>query len=81
MNINAQTIFKNRYAINDREEWEDLSERVGRGGASVEHFETRKYEETFSQMIHDMLFLPGGRILRNIVRPRGTLFNCYVEPF
>jgi ribonucleoside-diphosphate reductase alpha chain len=32
-------------------------------------------------MINDMLFLPGGRILRNIGRPRGTLFNCYVEPF
>lgn len=81
LNTKAQTIFKSRYALNDREEWQDLATRVGRGGASVEDFQARHYEEVFSSMIHDMLFLPGGRILRNIGRPRGTLFNCYVEPF
>lgn len=76
----AEKIFRSRYAFKEDEDWQGLAERVGRGGASVEDGQRSKYEEIFSQMIHDMLFLPGGRILRNIGRPRGTLFNCYVEP-
>lgn len=76
----ADKIFRSRYAFKEDEDWQGLAERVGRGGASVEDGQRSKYEEIFSQMIHDMLFLPGGRILRNIGRPRGTLFNCYVEP-
>ena len=80
MNNKAEIIFKKRYAYNESEDWQGLSKRVARGGASVEDGLRSHYEEVFGQMIHDMLFLPGGRILRNIGRPRGTLFNCYVEP-
>jgi len=77
---NAEKIFKSRYAYNDTEEWQGLAARVGRGGAIVENGNRSKWEEKFSHMINEMLFLPGGRILRNMGRPRGTLFNCYVEP-
>jgi ribonucleoside-diphosphate reductase alpha chain len=80
LNSKAEIIFKSRYAYNEREEWEGLATRVGRGGASVEPVDRSKWEELFARMINDMLFLPGGRILRNMGRPRGTLFNCYVEP-
>ena len=80
MNNKAEIIFKKRYAYNESEDWQGLSKRVARGGASVEDGLRSHYEEVFGQMIYDMLFLPGGRILRNIGRPRGTLFNCYVEP-
>jgi ribonucleoside-diphosphate reductase alpha chain len=80
LNSKSEIIFKNRYALSEREDWQGLAIRVGRGGASVEDGQRSHYEEIFSQMINDMLFLPGGRILRNIGRPRGTLFNCYVEP-
>ena len=80
LNIKAEKIFKSRYAFKEDEDWQGLAERVGRGGASIENGNRSKYEEVFSHMIHEMLFLPGGRILRNIGRPRGTLFNCYVEP-
>jgi len=72
----AEVVFKNRYAINEEEGWQGLSERVGRGAAGVEQ-DFKKWSEVFAHDIYNMLFLPGGRILRNIGRPRGSLFNCY----
>ncbi len=76
---NSETIFKNRYAMHEDETWQELAIRVGKGGAQVET-DVNKWTEEFSSDIYNMLFLPGGRILRNVGRPRGTLFNCYVEP-
>ena len=76
---NSEIIFKNRYAMTPNESWQELSIRVGRGGASVEQ-DIQTWTDEFASDIYNMLFLPGGRILRNVGRPRGTLFNCYVEP-
>jgi ribonucleoside-diphosphate reductase alpha chain len=75
----SNLIFKNRYAIHEEETWQGLSERVGQGGAQVET-DFKQWQEAFASDIYNMLFLPGGRILRNVGRPRGSLFNCYVEP-
>ena len=79
MSENSNLIFKKRYAINEEETWEQLSVRVGAGGAQVET-DFKKWTDEFAADIFNMRFLPGGRILRNVGRPRGTLFNCYVEP-
>jgi ribonucleoside-diphosphate reductase alpha chain len=79
MSENSNIIFKKRYAINEEETWEQLSVRVGAGGAQVET-DLKKWTDEFAADIYNMRFLPGGRILRNVGRPRGTLFNCYVEP-
>ena len=76
---NSEIIFRNRYAIHENETWEELAERVGQGGAHVEQ-DFIHWRDVFASDIYNMLFLPGGRILRNVGRPRGTLFNCYVEP-
>lgn len=76
---NSNTIFKARYAMHPDENWNELAVRVGRGGASVEQ-DLTTWTDEFASDIYNMLFLPGGRILRNVGRPRGTLFNCYVEP-
>jgi len=76
---NSELIFKNRYAMDVDETWDGLSERVGSGAAQIE-VENKKWQEIFASDINNMYFLPGGRILRNIGRPRGSLFNCYVEP-
>lgn len=73
---NANLIFKSRYAINEDETWQELSERVAQGGAQVEP-DFRYWRDVFAHDIYNMLFLPGGRILRNVGRPRGSLFNCY----
>ena len=77
----AQGIAKARYFLNEREDWEKLSLRVGRGAAAVEtSYESQeKYAELFAEMIYNMHFLSAGRILRNMGRPRGTLFNCYAK--
>lgn len=79
LSTNSELIFKKRYAINEDETWQGLSERVAAGGAQVEN-DSKIWKDVFANDIYDMLFLPGGRILRNIGRPRGSLFNCYVEP-
>ncbi len=73
-----KTILEKRYFFNN-EDWEGLSKRVA---SLMSMVETKKslYEEKFSEMIFNMDFLPGGRILRNAGRPRGSLFNCYHLP-
>lgn len=76
---NSKLILKKRYAIHKDETWQELADRVGKGGAIIEK-DFMEWGETFSEDIYEMRFLPGGRILRNVGRPRGTLFNCYVEP-
>ncbi len=76
---NGNTVAMNRYFHNN-EDWQGCAERSGFGAASVENGDRRKYADEFSKMIFDLEFLPGGRILRNIGRARGSLFNCYVLP-
>jgi ribonucleoside-diphosphate reductase alpha chain len=78
---NASQIFKARYRFHEHENWEGLANRVGKGAANIEQtFELQtKWEDKFSEMIYNMWFLSGGRIMRNMQRPRGTLFNCYAK--
>lgn len=77
----AHKIATERYFINEREDWEGLSLRVGKGAAAVEttYEKQQEYADKFAEMIYNMLFLSAGRILRNIGRPRGTLFNCFAK--
>jgi len=75
---NALTVAKSRYFMQD-EDWEACTKRCGSTIASLET-EKDKYSELFSEMIYQMDFLPGGRILRNCGRARGSLFNCFHLP-
>jgi len=79
LNEKAELIFRKRYALDEKETWEGLSNRIGTGAAIIEA-DRLKYEKEFAEIIFNMHFLPGGRILRNIGRPRGTVFNCFVLP-
>lgn len=76
---NALEIAENRYFMQG-ETWSDMAERVGSEVATAEYNGRSSYGEKFSEMIYNMDFLAGGRILRNARRARGSMFNCYVLP-
>jgi ribonucleoside-diphosphate reductase alpha chain len=76
---NALTVAQSRYFMNG-EDWEQCAQRVARIVAMPESSNRDKISSEFTEMIYNMDFLPGGRILRNCGRPRGSLFNCYHLP-
>ena len=80
LSSNGLEIANSRYFINENEDWEKLSNRIGNEISRAENGDVYTYQEKFSEMIYDMDFLPGGRILRNAGRPRGSLFNCFLIP-
>jgi len=73
---NAMQVFKSRYAFDENEDWSQCSKRVGDAIGSLE--KNSKYKDKFQEMIYNMDLLPGGRILRNSGRARGSLLNCMV---
>jgi len=75
---NATQVAESRYFM-DGENWMSCTHRVASVISTPEN-ERQKYLDAFHEMIHNMDFLPGGRILRNCGRPRGSLFNCYHLP-
>lgn len=76
---NAITIAENRYFI-EGEDWEACANRVGQIIAAAENSHMFQYANKFAESIFNLDFLPGGRILRNAGRQRGSLFNCYHLP-
>ena len=76
----AIAIATNRYFLDQQEDWYGLSHRVGGEVARAENGNAHAYRDKFAEIIYNLEFLPGGRILRNTARPRGSLFNCYVLP-
>ena len=75
----AIKVAKDRYFM-EEEDWESCANRVGQVIAGTENSHMIKYAKEFSEVIYNMDFLPGGRILRNAGRARGSLFNCYHLP-
>lgn len=77
----ALTIANDRYFMQEKNEtWEDCAKRCAHVVSSCENSKSSEYFEKFFEIIYNMDFLPGGRILRNSGRPRGSMFNCYVLP-
>ena len=81
LSSNGLKIAQVRYFLeNVDKDWEDVSRRIGRGVGRVENGNSQVWEDKFSNMIYEMDFLPGGRIIRNVGRNKGSLFNCFVIP-
>ncbi len=76
---NALAVASSRYFMNG-EDWLGCADRVAATISIPEVNNRNKVRDEFTQMIYNMDFLPGGRILRNCGRPRGSLFNCYHLP-
>lgn len=73
----GKLVFHDRYAI-DGETWNDAAVRVGLGTAGAELPEKQtEWTDKFGEMIHDLYFLPGGRIMRGVGRPMTNLLNCF----
>ena len=78
----AEKIIAKRYLIEGEEtSWSQLAKRVGNAIAEAETAPQRaQFGEQFAHLIDTLKFIPGGRILRNAGRLRGSLFNCYHLP-
>lgn len=75
----SETIFKDRYAYNEEETWEEACSRVAKQMARAEkESKFEKYEEVFYNMLVNNYFTPGGRIWYNSGRPHPQLLNCFV---
>jgi len=74
----AEKIFKLKYA-QPGEDWAKACWRVASHIASVEP-DKEKYEKIFFEMIYNLAFLPGGRVLANAGTGIKNLLNCFVLP-
>jgi ribonucleoside-diphosphate reductase alpha chain len=75
---NAQKVAERRY-FQKNEDWEGLSNRVGKAAAAIEK-DGSKWSSVFAEEIYNMYFIPAGRILRNAGSLKQCLLNCACLP-
>jgi ribonucleoside-diphosphate reductase alpha chain len=76
----AYGVANKRYFVNG-EDWEACSKRVATTISGIEKYDVKeRVKNDFFEMINDMNFIPGGRVLRNSGMRSGSLFNCYHLP-
>jgi len=73
---NALEVARKRYFKDNESCWDDVATRV----ATIGGMGDLKFTGRLQESVRNMDFVPAGRILRNIGRLRGSLFNCYCLP-
>jgi ribonucleoside-diphosphate reductase alpha chain len=76
----AETIFKQRYALNEGESWEGACKRVANHVSQAENGKRDYWSERFTNALVSNRFIPGGRIWYGSGRAKGQLLNCFVIP-
>jgi len=71
----AHDIFKQRYAINKEETWGGCCERVVE--SVCEQRLDRETKDTIRKLMHDRVFIPGGRYLASAGKPLHQICNCF----
>jgi len=74
----AYEIVKKRYFDDSETRWGELAERVAIAISTKE--QDKKWVDIFATEINDMLFIPGGRILRNAGKLKQSMLNCGTIP-
>lgn len=73
----GETIFKDRYARDPEESWEQACKRVADHVAQAEsNGAVRNYSDRFYDQLASNKFNPGGRIWYGAGRPKAQLLNC-----
>lgn len=73
----AETIYKQKYSLDGREEWSDTARRVGTHVmAALGYTPTSTETERITKYIEERKFLPGGRYLYASGRPLHQVQNC-----
>lgn len=75
----ALDVAANRYFM-EGEDWEACARRVATFVSVADNSKASHYADKFAEIIFNLDFLPGGRIIRNAGRQAGSLFNCYHLP-
>lgn len=73
-------VHKLRYAASDQETWGQTAYRAANAIAMAEQTPElkAKYTGLYANTINALDFIPGGRILRNAGKVKGSLLNCFV---
>jgi ribonucleoside-diphosphate reductase alpha chain len=76
-----EEIFNLRYAMTDSETWPEACDRTAKAVAAAENGGgSDEVAASFSEVMRNFYFIPGGRIVRNAGRKKGMMINCFVLP-
>lgn len=73
---NSYEIAKDRYMWDTENSWADIVCRVAYETSKNERTDSELWNENYKSIIGDMLFVPAGRILRNIGKLKPSTSNC-----